>query len=100
MNQNNRLLKQVKNDLYLCRLKNERVKNDLKNKILNCYDKRMFNKLSRSLIAEYCEVSEATIKRLENGKVYDISTIYNYINFLKDLPNKKKKVVPKWIYNE
>ena len=99
MNQNDKLLKLVNSDQYLKRLSNTRVKNDLRNKILNCYDKRVFNKFTRKDVAKSINVSEATIKRLENGKVYDISTIYNYINLLKDLPNKKKLEVPKWVHN-
>jgi len=75
MNQNNKLLKLVKSDQYLNKLQNERVKFDLRNKILNCYDKRTFNKFTRKDVARSINVSESTIKRLENGKVYDISTI-------------------------
>jgi len=98
MNQNNKLLKLVKCDLFLNKLKNKQVKNELRNKILNCYDKRMFNKFSRVDIAKSIDVSESTIKRLEKGQVYNIDVIYNYINVLKDLPNKKKQIVPKWVY--
>jgi len=99
MNQNNKLLELVKSDQYLKKIRNKRVKIDLRNKILNCYDKRVFNKFTRKDISKSINVSESTVKRLENGKVYDISIIYNYINLLKDLPNKKKIEVPKWVYN-
>lgn len=92
------ILKQLNNDQFLCRLKSEKVRFDLRNKILSCHHKRVFNKYSRLDVSKSIGYSEATIKRLEKGEVYDICTIYNYINLLKDLPNKKKRQLPKWVH--
>lgn len=98
-NQNSKLLELVNSDQFLIRINNDKVRNELKLSILNCYDKRMFNKYSRKEIAKTLNISESTIKRLEAGEIYDISIIYNYISLLQDLPNKKKIEVPKWVYS-
>ena len=97
MNQISNITKQFNNDLFLKRLKNEKVKNDLRVKILSAHYARVYNKYTRSDVALSIGVSESTIKRLEKGEVYNIDVIYNYITLLKDLPVRKKKVIPKWI---
>ena len=98
MNQKDRNIKKFNSNLFLSKINSQKVKKELKIKILNCYNKRCYNKLSAKDVAISISVSESTIKRLENGLIYDISVIYNYIDLLKDLPDRKKKIIPKWVY--
>ena len=97
MNKIDTILKKAKSDTFLSKVNNQKVKFELKNKLLNSLDKRIFNRLTQKDIAKTMGVSVSTIKRLENGDVYDISIIENYVDILEGLPNRKKIEIPKWV---
>ncbi len=77
----------------------ERLNSDTKLKILQLVDIRVFNGITQVYMAKTCKVSKETIKRFENLKVNSLSLFINYKFILEDLPNKKKKEVPKWVFN-
>lgn len=89
-NHNTKLLKRIKADTFINQINNKSVRKDTKNRILECFDKRVFNNISQITIAKQCNVSIATLKRFENLQVNDLVLYFNYIDLLEYLPNKIK----------
>lgn len=100
MNHRDRLLERLKDDTNMKLITNQSVRRDTVLKILECTNKRAFNKITQKEIAKMCGVSLPTIKRFENLKVDSLTLFKNYVSILEDLPNKKKRKVPKWVYCE
>lgn len=97
MSHRDKLLKRLKKETFLCKQEKEGIFFDTKLKILECIDKRVFNKITQKDMASYCNVSLVTIKRFENLEVDKLSLYLKYRHFLEHLPNKKKRKVPSWI---
>lgn len=96
---NDKLLRKLDSNTSFTLKINDGVKRDTKLKILELVDKRVFNKITQSYMANTCNVSIPTIKRFENLEVDSLSLFMNYKFILEDLPNKKKIEVPKWVYS-
>ena len=100
MNHRDKLLKRLNNDTFLKSVIDKSVRKDSILNILECVDKRVFNKIPQSDMAEYCKVSVETIKRFENLKCDSLSLYLCYITYLKPLLNRKKKKTPSWVHTK
>lgn len=98
MNQRDKLIVRLKSDTFYDQMLDESVRKDTKINILSCVDKRVFNGITQEDMAKSCNVSLSTIKRFENLQVNDLILYFNYQYLLQDLPNSKRKPVPRWVY--
>ena len=96
-NHTNKLLKRYNNDTYIKSVKDKSIRLDAIKNILNCFDKRVYNKVTQEEIALYCGVSVQTIKRFENLEVDSLELYLNYINALNHFPNSRVEKSRKYI---
>jgi predicted XRE-type DNA-binding protein len=99
MNHRDRLISKLKKDGCLNSIIDEDVKNEVRLKILQCIDKRVFNKIHQKEVAKTLGVSIAKIQRFENLECDDLTLYFNYITLFMELPSRKKRKIPKWVYN-
>ena len=100
MNHRDKLLTRIKKECYIDSLLNEQVKKEVRLNILECVDKRVFNKIRQKDVAKSLDVSLSTIQRFERLEVSDLTLYFNYIELFKGLRNKKKKKVPNWVFRD
>ncbi len=99
MNHRHKLIKRLNSDSFLKLMDGLSSKHDTSLDILECIDKRVFNGFTQKDVSGFTGKSLATIKRFEQGKVDSLFLYKFYIDRFRELPNKQKKTVPKWVYD-
>ena len=100
MNHRYTLINRLDSDTFLSFLDGLGVKLDTCLDLLECIDKRVFNGFTQKDVSSFTGKSLATIKRFEQGKVDSLFLYKFYIDRFKGLPNKKKKISHRWVYND
>ena len=97
MNHVDKIKVKINSDTFLGTLDGLCSQRDICLDLLECIKGRV----NKGHTQEYASIlsgkSIATIKRFEQGEVDSLFLYCFYMDMFKDIPNRKKKVVPKWV---